>query len=124
MNIKTRLSVSLATFLVWSLASTPSHADNDTSFVASYGGGTACTRAAPCNAFQAAHNATGTFGQINCLDSGPYGGQTTISKSITIDCAGTAATHYGGFIVNGDSIIVNIRHLALNGTTGLTNIDF
>src|SRR5262245_41279396 len=59
-------------------------------FVSSTGVGSACTRVAPCTTFQAAHDATDLGGEINCLGSGSFGG-LSITKSITIDCAGTVA---------------------------------
>ena len=85
------LSASLAATLVALLPAALAQA-NQVSFVSSTGSGTACPRAAPCNNFQAAHDATSPQGEINCLDSGPIGVANTITKSITIDCAGTAAT--------------------------------
>jgi hypothetical protein len=62
------LSAGLAAMLVALLPAAPAQALNDTSFVSSTGGGTACTRAAPCSSFQAAHDATFDNSQINCLD--------------------------------------------------------
>src|ERR1700694_2964431 len=53
--------------------------------------GTVCTRAAPCANFADAANAAITWGEVNCLDSGVIG-SGTITKSITIDCAGVVAT--------------------------------
>src|SRR5712691_12440917 len=61
----------LAAMLVALLPVAPAQALNNTSFVSSTGSGTACTRDAPCNNFQAAHDATFAAGEINCLDSGP-----------------------------------------------------
>jgi hypothetical protein len=60
-------------------------------FVSSTGGGTVCTFAAPCANFQDAHDTTDVIEQIACLDSGNFGA-AVISRSITIDCAGTSAS--------------------------------
>ena len=57
-------------------------------WVASNGGGVACTRAAPCADFQTAHFATDPGGIIKCVDAGNFGA-VGITKSITIDCTGT-----------------------------------
>ena len=124
MKTITLLSAGLTAMLVALLPATPAQAVNLKSFVSSTGGGTACTRAAPCQNFQAAHDATALLGEINCLDSGPFVGVTTITQSITIDCAGTPATT-SGFIVNAASIAVRIRNLSFTGTFGAAvGIDF
>src|ERR1043166_2518850 len=117
------LSGSLAATLDAVLAAAPAQALNSISFVASAGSGTACTRAAPCAGFRLAHDATAAGGEIDCLDSGPFFGTAFISKSITIDCAGVAATA-DHFEVNGAGIVVQIRNLTLNGLFGGVGIQF
>jgi hypothetical protein len=90
-------------------------------FVSGTGGGAACTRAAPCATFQAAHNATDPGGEVNCVDAGEYG-ELNITKSITIDCTGTSASitfsmagAQTGVFVGGPSIVVRLRHLTIRG---------
>jgi hypothetical protein len=125
MKMFARLSASLTAMLVTLLPPAPAKAQNDTTFVSSTGSaGGPCTRAAPCVSFSFAHDATVPEGEIRCLDSGPFGG-ATISKSITIDCAGATTNQ---FIVNGAGIVVRLRNLTFNGlllpvTTGIS-IDF
>jgi hypothetical protein len=114
----TLLSAGLIAGLLTWLPAAPAQALNFKSFVSSTGSGTACTFAAPCADFQTAHDATSSGGQIACLNSGDFPG-TTITKSITIDCAGTSATT-PGFVVNGAGIVVTIRNLAMVGV----GIDF
>jgi nitrous oxidase accessory protein NosD len=87
-----------------------------------------CTRAAPCATFAFAHGVTDDGGTINCVDADNFG-NVVITKSITIDCAGTlgginsGATD--GITVNAPSIIVRIRNLSLNGMgVGLNGILF
>jgi hypothetical protein len=117
-----RLSTCLAVLIGALLPAAPAQALNQKSFVRSDGSGAACTRAAPCANFQAAHDATSAGGEINCLDSGPdaagfftaFFGSAFISKSITIDCAGVPATAFG-LIVNGAGIVVKIRNLTISG---------
>jgi parallel beta helix pectate lyase-like protein len=88
-------------------------------FVSGSGGGATCTRAAPCATFQAAHDVTDAGGEINCVDAGDYGG-VTITKSITIDCAGTVGGISGALVatavtINTASVVVRLRNLTLNG---------
>jgi hypothetical protein len=118
------LITSLAGMLVALLPATPARAQNTKSFVSSTGSGTACTFTAPCANFQTAHNATAPAGEIDCLDSGDFFA-LTITKSIVIDCAGTAAST-NQFTVNGAGINVTIRNLTFFTTnTGLdTGISF
>src|SRR3982750_2848833 len=85
-------------------------------FVSSTGSGATCTRAAPCATFQAAHDATDPNGEVNCLDGGDYG-PINISKSISIDCTGTAGTIAvttgTGVNISGSNLIVRLRGLAI-----------
>jgi hypothetical protein len=81
-------------------------------------------RTAPCKTFAAAISVTDTNGEINCTDPGGYG-TLTITKSITIDCAGTFASILSSGI-NGITINLNttpdplssvvLRGLNINGT--------
>src|SRR3954469_14065086 len=108
---------SIATLLMAS-DSSPAHAIPRT-FVSGSGGGAVCSRAAPCATFQAAHDATDSGGEINCVDAGDYGG-VTITKSITIDCAGTVGGISGALVatavtINTASVVVRLRNLTLNG---------
>jgi hypothetical protein len=93
-------------------------------FVSGTGGGATCSRAAPCADFQAAHNATDPGGEVSCLDAGNFGGTSviTISKSITIDCAGAHATVFAagtqGFLINTAGVTVRLRNLTIDGGGG------
>lgn len=51
-----------------------------------------CGYASPCKTFAGALAKTATGGFISAKDPGPYGGPTTINKSITIDGGGTYAS--------------------------------
>ena len=66
------LSTGLAATLAALLPAAPAQAASKT-FVASNGGGTACTRANPCGGFGAAAAATDVGGEINCLIPAPSG---------------------------------------------------
>jgi hypothetical protein len=54
-----------------------------------------CSATAPCLTFQAAHDATGANGDINCFNSGDYG-QLTINKSISVKCTSVMASIAAG----------------------------
>jgi hypothetical protein len=63
-----------------------------------------CSRTAPCKTFAGAISKTATFGEINVLDPGGFGG-VTINKSITIRSDHIEA----GVLVSGtNAIIVNL----------------
>jgi hypothetical protein len=110
------LSAVVSATLAAMLPGTPAQAQLRT-WVSSAGGGLTCTRAAPCNTFQLAHDANVSGGEINCVDAGDFTGTNlTISKSITIDCGGA----FGGVLfrtvtVNGAGIVVRLRNLSVAG---------
>ncbi len=110
----------------------PAQAQNIRTYVSGNGNGTACSFSAPCNDFGTAMAATVPGGIVSCVDQG--GNSTvgvfyaiTITKSITIDCAGTSAAAF--FVtINGPGIVVTLRNLQINAggssfSTGL-GIDF
>jgi hypothetical protein len=88
-----------------------------------------CSRTAPCKTFAGAISKTAAGGEINCLDSGGFGG-VTITKAITIACEGVTA----GVLVSGTNAIivsagptdqVTLRGLDINGLgTGINGIRF
>jgi hypothetical protein len=92
-----------------------------------------CSRTAPCRSFAGAIGNTVVGGEINAIDSGPYG-TVSINKSITIDGNGHHASILGsasaGITVNAapsDKVI--IRDLRINGVrrtiaSGLSGIRF
>jgi hypothetical protein len=88
-----------------------------------------CSRTAPCKTFAGAISKTAAGGEIDCLDSGGFGG-VTITKSITIDCNGSIggalfAGATSGISVNGTDIVVTLRNLQINGAgTGQVGVRF
>jgi len=73
------------------LHAAPAQAEQSVNWVASYGSDqNFCNRQAPCQSFQAAHNAAASGGVIYCVDAGDYSG-LTITKSISIVCDNTQA---------------------------------
>src|SRR3954469_4125243 len=85
-------------------------------FVSGAGSGTACTRAAPCAAFQTAHDATDPNGEINCIDAGDFGG-LSISKSITVDCTGAVGASGSGMQVMAGGLTVRLRGLTIRSSS-------
>src|SRR4051794_41186033 len=93
MTRTTFLSLGLAAALLATLPATRAEAQSTyRSYVAPNGSGTACTFAAPCISLQFAHDAAVDGGTVECLPGGPDGAislrSVSITKSITIDCAG------------------------------------
>jgi len=93
-----------------------------------------CSRTAPCKTFAGAISKTSDKGEIDALDPGGFG-TVTITKSITIDGAGTMAsilfTGTNGVFVNDsatatpNTIEVTLRNLSLNGGgTGIDGVRF
>lgn len=104
------------------LSAMPALAQNTRSFVSAHGSdANACTLAAPCRTFQAAHNATNTGGEIAVLDTAGYG-PLVITKSISIVNpggveAGILAPSGGnaiGIAANGGGTVL-LRGLTLEG---------
>src|SRR5205823_3447799 len=77
-----------------------------------------CVRNVPCLTFSFAHGQTDAGGEINCVDAGDFG-PLTITKSITIDCAGTVGgilvTSGTAITINTASVVVRLRNLTING---------
>jgi hypothetical protein len=55
----------------------------------------ACTRTAPRQTYQHAHDVTAAFGQVTALDAGDFG-PVTINKAITVDGASVATNFATG----------------------------
>lgn len=88
-----------------------------------------CSRTAPCKTFAGAISKTAAGGEINCLDSGGFGG-VTITKSISIICdhveGGVLVSGTNGIVINaGPSDVIVLSGLDIEGVgTGLNGIRF
>jgi hypothetical protein len=87
-----------------------------------------CSRTAPCKTFAGAISKTASGGEINAIDPGGFGA-LTVTKSITVDGAGTMASTLAslttGFIINAAGINVTIRNISINGAgNGIDGIRF
>ena len=98
--------------LAWSVA----QAADGTRYVSTTGNNAnACTLAAPCRSLQRGIDRTPEGGELRILDSGFYGTNAMIRKSLTI--AGNGNTIYLGspLAINGAGAVVALRGLVLNG---------
>jgi hypothetical protein len=68
-----------------------------------------------CRSFAYALSQTTVNGQIDCVNTGFYDSNFTITQSVTIDCAGGIGSTFGLITINGGGIIVRLRNLSLNG---------
>lgn len=79
-----------------------------------------CSRTAPCKTWAGAISKTAAGGEISVLDPGGFGA-LTITKSITLNGAGTLASILfsgtNGITINGAGVVVNIIDISLNGGT-------
>jgi hypothetical protein len=88
-----------------------------------------CSRTAPCKTFAGAISKTAAGGEINCVDSGGFGG-VTITKSLSIICdyveGGVLVAGTNGITVNaGPADSVYLSGLDLHGAnTGLKGVRF
>jgi hypothetical protein len=88
-----------------------------------------CSRTAPCKTFAGAISRTAAAGEIDALDPAGYG-TLTITKSITVDGAGTLASVLSAGtngvnvnVLNTDTVI--LRNLSINGVgTGINGINW
>src|SRR5882724_10092543 len=113
-------------FLVPLLASAPAQAQATRTWVSGVGDdANPCSRTAPCKTFAGAISKTAAGGEINCLDSGGFGG-VTITRSITISCepitAGVFVSGTNGIVVQAaaDSVVV-LRGISIEGLERGTN---
>ncbi len=127
---KSTLSLAIIALALPFLAAAPAQAQDPRTWVSGTGDdANPCSRTAPCKTFVGAIQKTAPGGEINCLDPGQFGGQVTISFSLTISCqAGTAGilmtndTH-AIFINAATTDVVTLRGLDLDGQgTGFSGI--
>lgn len=68
-----------------------------------------------CATFNNALGQTVSGGEIDCVNAGNYGGNFSITQSVTIDCAGAVGFAQGNISINGAGIVVRLRNLSING---------
>src|SRR6186997_2407663 len=120
-------SAILAALFVGLLYATPAQAQATRTWVSGVGDdANPCSRTAPCKTFAGAISKTATGGEINVIDPGGFG-TVTITKSITIDGAGShssiLASGTNGVNISTTAGRVILRNLSINGAgTGLYGI--
>jgi hypothetical protein len=83
-------------------------------FSGTSGSGSSCTQAQPCTLIQAITIA-GDGTELACADSSDSDAVDPITKSITIDCSGTAGSVFH-LVVNGSGITVTLKNLTMWGS--------
>jgi hypothetical protein len=84
----------------------------------------ACTLTAPCRTFQRGINMTPAGGELRILDSGFYGNNANVRKSLTI--SGNGNTVYLGnsaddsLVIDAPGAVVTLRGLVLDGQGAIT----
>ena len=78
-----------------------------------------CSRTAPCKTFAGAISKTAEYGEINAIDSGPFGA-VTIAKSLTIDVTSVeggvlTSGAVNGVLINAPGDVVVLRGLDIHG---------
>jgi hypothetical protein len=104
------------------ICTTAAKAADNTRYVSVTGNNAnACTLAAPCRSLQRGINMTPAGGELQILDSGSYGVNANIAKSLTIN--GNGHTVYLGepITINGADTVVALRGLALDGQGTVVN---
>jgi hypothetical protein len=124
------LASAVCLFVMMVATASVSHAQATRTWVSGVGDDVnPCSRTAPCKTFAGAISKTAAGGTINCLDPGGFGA-VTITKSLTIDCAGVLGSALfagaaSGVNVNGANIVVSLRNLDINGAgTGQVGVRF
>jgi hypothetical protein len=116
-----RFTLAAVVVLVVTLTAATAHAQATRTWVSGVGDdANPCSRTAPCRTFAGAISKTAAHGEISALDPGGFG-TVTITKSITINGAGTlagilAGAGTNGIVVNAAAVdVVVLRNLQING---------
>ncbi|MGB8510938.1 MAG: right-handed parallel beta-helix repeat-containing protein [Pyrinomonadaceae bacterium] len=129
---KLRLSLNALAFVVFTFAiSSMAQAQATRTWVSGVGDdANPCSRTAPCKTFAGAISKTADGGEIDAIDPGGFG-TITITKSITIDGAGTmasilaAGTNGVNFNDATNTKTASLRNLSINGAgTGINGINY
>jgi hypothetical protein len=105
MTIRASLLAAMAVTALFAFAPQGAQAQATRTFVSGAGDDTKpCSRTAPCKTFAAAIGKTAAGGEINCVDSGPFGAFFSIHKSLSIVCDDVRAEV---LVVNNDAITIS-----------------
>ena len=123
MSIHTRLfggllALAVCTTLTWSAA----QAADGTRYVSTAGkNANDCTLAAPCRTLQRGINVTPPGGELRILDSGFYGNNADIKKSMTIASNGNTVYLGSSVRIEQAEAVVALRDLVLSGQGTVLN---
>jgi hypothetical protein len=117
MSIRTRFVATFALAACTAAAcSLAAQAADNTRYVSITGSNTnACTLAAPCRSLQHGIRVTPDGGEIRVLDSGFFGKNATITKSLMISGGGHTVLLGNPININAAGAVVTLRGLTLNG---------
>jgi hypothetical protein len=104
------------------IACSAAYAADNTRYISITGNNAnACTLAAPCRTLRRGIEATPAGGELRILDSGAYGSNAVIRKSLTISGNGNTVHLGKSVIVNDADAVVVLRGLTLNGQGAADN---
>jgi hypothetical protein len=117
MTNRTRFAAQLFAMATLAAASIPAtHAADNTRFVSTTGkNSNNCTLAAPCRSLQHGIDVTPAGGELRILDSGFYGANAVIRKSLSVIGNGHTVYLNRPIVINDAGAEVALRSLVLNG---------
>jgi hypothetical protein len=119
MHARLASTLAIGAAVAWSAAA---HAADNTRYVSITGSNAnACTLAAPCRTFQRGINVTPAGGELQMLDSGDFGVNATIRKSLTVNGNGHTVYLANPITIDQDGIVVAVRNIVLDGQGTVTH---
>jgi hypothetical protein len=110
------MRVPFAMLAVAVVCSTHAQAADNIRYVSTTGANAnACTLVAPCRTFQRGVNTTPTGGELRILDSGDYGVNANVNRSMTISANGHTVILGNAITINNAGAVVALRGLTLDG---------
>src|SRR5262245_51526848 len=105
-----RVVFTLLTIAACAIAASSAQAADDTRYVSITGSdANACTLAAPCHTLQRGIDATPAGGELRVRDSGFYGSNATVSKSMTISGNGNTIFLDASIVIDDADAAVTLR---------------
>jgi hypothetical protein len=123
MPVHTRFVVKLIVLAACAVvASSAAQAVDNTRYVSINGSNAnACSLAAPCLTLQRGINMTPAGGELRILDSGFYGNNATVNRSMTISGNGNTVFLGAEITIDSADAMVVLRDLTLNGQGAIAN---
>ena len=122
MSHHARFASALLALAAGAMLAGPAHAADNTRYVSITGSNAnPCTLAQPCKTLQRGINVTPAGGELRILDSGDYGANGNIKKSLTISGNGNTIFVANGIVINKADAVVALRGLVLDGQGTIEN---